>query len=168
MNAAATHPRTAREFPVVTDPASYYIPTVGIAFLSMTAGFFVAIVVGTVAASRGFEPVTDVPFIAWMAVTGVGGAAWWVRRRWRIHHERKLIVDGVGITYVKFAGRSRLIRWSDMREIIEEEEWELGHWLTIKHRWGHFKIESHAFHGYDEIRELARVFLPGRTHLRPR
>jgi len=45
---------------------------------------------------------------------------------------------------------------------------ERGHWLTITHQWGRFTIESHAFHGYDEIRELARASLPGRTRLRPR
>ena len=103
----------------------------------------------------------------WLVISVAGGAAWWVHRRWRIHHQRKLIVDERGITYVKFSGRERLMRWEDINGITEDEEWELGRWLAVWHQSGRFVIRDHAFHGYNEIRVLAQTYLPGRTRLKP-
>jgi hypothetical protein len=155
------------EFPIVIDRASYFIPTVGISALCGIGGAIVAMVVGMAAAGGGIEPPSDTWLISWLVVSVVGGGAWWVRRRWRIHRERKLVVDREGITYVALAGRARLMRWTEIHEIAEEEEWELGRWLTVQHPSGRFVIEGHAYHGYNEIRELARAYLPSRTRLKP-
>ena len=157
----------AAEFPISVDRASYVIPTVGIAFLVSTAGAIVAMVAGMAAAGRGFEPPSDVAFAVWLMATWVGGAAWWVRRRWRIHHERKLVVDVRGITYVKFAGRERLMRWSDIQRVEEVEEYGPGEGYSLIYRVGRrrFSVRDGDFLDYRELRRLTRHYLPERTLL---
>jgi hypothetical protein len=155
------------EFPITVDRASYFIPTVGIAFLASFAGAIAAIIVGMAAAGRGSEPPSDLAFVVWLVASGVGGAAWWVRRRWRIHHERKLLVDAHGITYVKFAGRERLMRWGDIQRVEEVEEYgpDEGHSLIYRIGRRSFSVRCGEFHDYGELRRLTKHYLPERTSL---
>jgi hypothetical protein len=155
------------EFPTCIDRASYFIPTVGIVALASIAAAIVGMVVGMAAAGRGSEPPGETAFFSWVIAAGAGGGAWWVRRRWRIHHERKLVIDREGIFYVAFAGRPRVMRWHDIKAITEEEEYgpDEGRSLIVRHAGGRFIIRDSDFHGYGEIRMLASEYLAGRTVL---
>lgn len=160
------------EFPVPFDRESYFIPTVGIFFLGAIAGGIVLIVAGPLLA----VPDALVPAFLTVPLLGSGGlaATWWVRRRMRIHRERKLVLDDAGITYYAFAGRGRSIRWDDVvradeRAFISSD----GDYYTLVFQlrgrtWSGgrtFTIDSGDFTGYGHIRRLVRARLPDRTAL---
>jgi hypothetical protein len=151
------------EFPVVPDRAAYVIPVVGIVFIAMTAatgiGMFVAMT-GRVSAET---------LMAVTVFVGIGAGGWWTRRTWRIHAERKLIVNAEGLTYVAFAGRSRLMRWSDIVRVDEEEEYgpDEGRSLIYRLARRQFIVRGGDFHGYSDLRQLTLRYLPSRTKLMP-
>lgn len=160
------------EFPVVVDRASYVIPTVGIAMIGATLGAIVAmgagIALGASFPETAAASLTTVAAMSWIVLAGVGSAAWFVRRRWRIHHERKLIIDGEGITFVPFSNQGRLFRWRDIASVEEKEEWGPDEGLSLVYALQNgrsFTVEDRDYQGYDEIRRLTVAYLPSRVTL---
>jgi hypothetical protein len=167
------------EFPVVVDRVSYVIPTFGIAAIACTVAAIIASGVGIAIGARipledrvAWE---DAAFFTWILSAGVIGAGWWLRRRWRIHHERKLVVDREGITYVAFAGQAHLMRWTDIVGVEEKEEYGPDEGMSLIYRleggtfgYRKFIVRNGDFHGYAELRQLTLAYLPSRTVVHPR
>jgi hypothetical protein len=157
----------AGRFSARVDRASYVIPTIAVVAAAGIAGAVVAMAAGVAAVRRGGGPPSGAQVIGWSILVGVVAGAWWIRRLWRIHHERKLVIDDDGIFYVAFAGRPRVMRWDGISAITEEDERGRQGWrsLIVHHTGGKLTIRERDFHGYREIRRLASAHLAGRTVL---
>jgi hypothetical protein len=149
------------ELPVPVDNVSYVIPTVGIGMLGFLGAAIVSMVVGMAL------PLPAGLMMALDAAAGVAAAAWWVRRRWRIHRERKLVVDRDGITYYRFADSTRLMKWDDIVRVVEyvDRGDETIRWMDLSLKSGSFRLENDAFVGYDRVRERIRKRLGSRAEL---
>ena len=157
------------EFRAIVYRDAYFLPTIGIAFIGVMGAGFLASVVG-IFVGNDLSNETGYRITAtWIVSAGIFAAAWWVRRQWRIHHERKLILDQDGITYVPFEGRSRVMRWHEIEAITERKGFRRGsgYFLRVRLSSGHFVIGSTTFDGYGEIRARVYASAPGRVTLMP-
>lgn len=158
-------------FPALVDRESYVIPTVGVFAIAAIGAGVLAAVAGIALGGRidTGDPEWARWTTGWILGAATGAAGWWIRRRWRIHRERRLMIDGAGITYVPFAGRAHLMRWHQMRSIRETRGLERGQgpYLRVRLDTGRFTIDCREFEGYPEIRRLISVYQPGRTTLLP-
>ena len=169
-------------FPVRIDRASYVIPTVGIAMVGATIATAVAMLAGIAIAGRAPGRIDAESFVAvalaGVAAAGVASAAWWVRRRRRIHRERQVIIDADGLTYVRFTNRVRRLRWREIDSVEEREHWGVGEGRLLVYRprrgW-RLTIEERHYPGYEDIKRLTTALFghpdggsaPG-THGSPR
>lgn len=159
------------EFPVAVDAAQYFVPAIGLAALGAQAGAVIALIASAVFGqpflSASSNPNAELMLAIWCACCGTAGVAWWLNRTWRIHHERKLIVDARGLTYVPFAGKARAIAWGDVVRVDEAEPYGLeeGFSLIYTFAGGTLPVSELDFPGYREIRRLTRERLPDRTKL---
>lgn len=155
------------EFRATVYRDAYFIPTIGIAILGVIGAGFLASIPGVVDANAAGTTTGAVLIAVWLVAAGVFAAAWWVRLQWRIHHERRLIIDDAGITYVPFDGQSRLMRWTDIESVVEKRGLRRGSgcFLRLRLRHGTFVININAFDGYFEIRERVAAAVPDRIRL---
>jgi hypothetical protein len=162
---------TAAEFPVIVERAKYFVPTIGVAALCAQAGVVVALlagaVIGQLSLSVSSNPHAELVLAIWCGLSATAGGAWWLNRTWRIHHERKVIVDARGVTYVAFAGKVRAIAWGDILRVDEAEPYGLeeGRSLIYTFAGGTLSVSELDYAGYREIRRLTRERVPGKTKL---
>lgn len=146
------------------------MPTIAIA-LASAAGTAIVYFLAGVTFAEEMTPGVDHLFVAFGVVSpllaAVIAAGVWIERKQRIHRERKLILDVDGITYVAFAGNTRLMRWEDFRRIDEQESYgqDAGCELVYELHGGSFVVKERDFHGYQQIRRMTRERLPDRTNL---
>jgi hypothetical protein len=154
----------AAEFPVPQDTAAYYLGTFGFVMIVMAGASVVAAFFGM--ARPGALDADEM--MAIVAAVGVLAGAWWIRRWYRINHERKLVLDGEGIVYVKFADRRRVIRWHEIERVIERVDLTSegdSYSLVLDLSRGRFRIRDHDFVGYWHLRKLIEKRLPSKTIL---
>lgn len=157
-------------FPVPIRSEVYVMPTIAIALAAAAATAIVYFLAGVTFASR-MTPGVDQLFTAFGVaaplLAAVMAAGVWIERKQRIHRERKLILDVDGITYVAFAGHTRLMRWDEFRRIDEQQSraQEGGSELIYELAGGSFVVHERDFHGYQQIRRMTRERLPDRTTL---
>jgi hypothetical protein len=152
------------EFPVPQDTAAYYLPTFGFVMIVMAGASVVAAFFGM--ARPGALDADEM--MAIVAAVGILAGAWWIRRWYRINHERKLVVDREGIVYFKFADRRRVIRWHEIERVIERVDLTNegdSYSLVLELSRGKFRIRDHDFVGYWGLRKLIEKRLPSKTVL---
>ena len=152
------------EFPVPPDTGAYYLGAFGFAMMVFAAAGIVSMFFGM---ARPYAFTAD----EMMAIDGtIAGLAtvWWIRRWYRVNHERKLVIGEEGIVYVRFADRRRVMRWDDIERVTERtvltDEGDCSV-LELELRRGRFRIREGDFVGYWQLRKLIDKRLPSKTTL---
>jgi hypothetical protein len=160
------------EFPVAVGRETYVVPAIGLAALAAQAGAVLAMllgaVVGTPFLTAAAHPRFEGFIAAWCGCCGGAAVMRWLRRTWRIDHERKLIIGTTGLAYHAFADQVREAHWDDVLRVVEEEPRGLGEGRTLVYTvpGGTFTIDEWDYEGYREIRRLTIARLPaGRVRL---
>ncbi len=146
------------EFKVIFQKEVYFIPIVGVVMLSSIAAAVVSMICGAI---FPFIPVEVMMTID--CAIGVLAGVCWVHHHMRIEGGRKLVLNRDGITFYKFANEKRLIRWDDIKRVVESEH-DYGdgidYTLKLDLQLGSFKIKNDQFHDYDSIKFIIINRLP--------
>lgn len=161
-------------FRVPVDRASYLLPTTGVAMLGATGMAVVVLAIGPVVegldtqlAGSASGP-TDALAMGLVAAAAVASAGWWIRRRSRIHRERRVVIDAGGVTLEAFATRGRTIPWPHITRVIEAPsygEWDRRQIEILVDGRPQLRIDEDHFQSYDLLRFVLLARLPERTTL---
>lgn len=150
------------EFKVIFQKEVYFIPVVGVVMLSACAGGILMMIFGFVFHAL-LGGISAEFLTALVCVFGVFCGVAWIVHNIRIETGRRLVIDRDGITYYKFANEKRLIRWNDIKSVVESE-YDYGdgidYTLKLDLQFGNFKIKSDQFHDYDSIKFIIINRLP--------
>jgi hypothetical protein len=155
------------EFPVPVDRASYFLPTVGMVVIgSIVAAISLMVAAMTLPGIELLErlipaALRDIVVFGMIAGAGALAGVWWVRRRVRIHSERKLVLHARGITYHAYSGRQRLMPWDDMARVVETaDRYDECQSLRFHMASSSFDVGADDFVGYDLIKFIVLNRLP--------